>query len=46
MQLVAITGWGQADDRQRAMNAGFDAHFVKPVDIAALQAVCNSIRED
>jgi PAS domain S-box-containing protein len=46
VRLVAITGWGQADDRQRAMNAGFDAHFVKPVDIASLQAFCNSMRED
>jgi len=46
VRLVAITGWGQADDRQRAMNAGFDAHFVKPVDITALQAVCNSMRKD
>jgi CheY-like chemotaxis protein len=30
--LVALTGYGQADDRQRAMEAGFDAHLVKPVD--------------
>ena len=40
IQLVALTGWGQADDRQRAVDAGFDAHFVKPVDIAELQAYC------
>jgi PAS domain S-box-containing protein len=37
IQLVAVTGWGQADDRQRALDAGFDAHFVKPVDITELQ---------
>ena len=43
MQLVAVTGWGQADDRQRALAAGFDAHFVKPVDIAELQAFCASV---
>lgn len=30
--LVALTGYGQPDDRQRAMEAGFDAHLVKPVD--------------
>jgi len=30
--LVAITGWGQAQDRQRARDAGFDAHLVKPID--------------
>ncbi len=34
--LVALTGYGQQDDRQRARDAGFDAHLVKPVDFAAL----------
>ena len=29
--LVALTGWGQAQDRQRTSAAGFDAHLVKPV---------------
>jgi len=29
--LVATTGWGQPEDRQRALDAGFDAHFTKPV---------------
>jgi DNA-binding response OmpR family regulator len=37
--LVAITGWGQEEDRQRAREAGFDHHFTKPVDYAALLAV-------
>jgi PAS domain S-box-containing protein len=36
MLIVAQTGWGQAADRERAREAGFDAHFVKPVDLAAL----------
>ncbi len=36
--LVALTGYGQAADRVRALQAGFDAHFVKPVDIDALEA--------
>jgi PAS domain S-box-containing protein len=31
MRLVAITGYGQAEDRQRALDAGFDAHVTKPV---------------
>jgi PAS domain S-box-containing protein len=31
MRLVAITGYGQADDRKRALEAGFDAHLTKPV---------------
>ena len=34
--IVAITGWGQEDDRQRARDAGFDHHFTKPVDYTAL----------
>lgn len=36
MVLIALTGWGQAEDRQQAKAAGFDAHMVKPVDHEAL----------
>ena len=32
VKLVAVTGWGQLEDRQRSKEAGFDAHMVKPVD--------------
>jgi PAS domain S-box-containing protein len=32
--LVAVTGWGQDEDRRRAREAGFDHHLVKPVDFA------------
>jgi CheY-like chemotaxis protein len=31
-RLIAMTGYGQAEDRRRALEAGFDAHLVKPVD--------------
>jgi CheY-like chemotaxis protein len=34
--LVAVTGWGQQEDKNRSKEAGFDAHIVKPVDHAAL----------
>jgi signal transduction histidine kinase/CheY-like chemotaxis protein len=34
--LVALTGYGQPEDRERALAAGFEAHLVKPVDLAAL----------
>ncbi|HYH66202.1 MAG TPA: response regulator [Urbifossiella sp.] len=34
--LVALTGWGQDGDRQRAAEAGFDHHLTKPVDPEAL----------
>jgi len=36
MALVALTGWGQEEDRRRSELAGFDAHLVKPVDPDAL----------
>jgi len=32
MHLIALTGWGQHEDRRRSQEAGFDAHLVKPVD--------------
>jgi signal transduction histidine kinase/CheY-like chemotaxis protein len=32
LQLIALTGWGQEEDRRLAMEAGFDHHLVKPVD--------------
>jgi len=35
--LVALTGWGQAEDRRRSEDAGFDAHLVKPVTEAVLR---------
>jgi two-component system CheB/CheR fusion protein len=35
--LVAITGWGQEEDRRRSEAAGFDAHLVKPIDPVALE---------
>jgi len=36
VRLIAITGYGQPDDRQRAEQAGFDAHMVKPLELDAL----------
>jgi CheY-like chemotaxis protein len=39
MLLIALTGWGQEDDRKRSMDAGFDAHVVKPVDHDTLMDV-------
>jgi signal transduction histidine kinase/CheY-like chemotaxis protein len=37
--LVAVTGWGQPDDRNRARDAGFDRHLVKPVDPEDIEAI-------
>jgi len=36
--LVALTGWGQAHDKEAALAAGFDLHWVKPVSLAQLQS--------
>ena len=36
LMMVALTGWGQDEDRQRSFEAGFDTHLVKPVDHAVL----------
>jgi two-component system, sensor histidine kinase len=41
--LVALTGYGQPEDRRRAQEAGFDHHIVKPVDPAVLDAVLRDI---
>jgi len=32
VKLIAVTGWGQPDDKVRAQSAGFDQHLVKPID--------------
>ncbi|MEP7262222.1 MAG: response regulator, partial [Usitatibacter sp.] len=37
--LVAVTGWGQENDRKRAREAGFDRHLVKPVDPDEITAI-------
>lgn len=36
-RIIALTGYGQSEDIQRARNAGFDSHLVKPVDLQILQ---------
>lgn len=36
VHLIAISGYGQPDDVKRALEAGFDRHFIKPVEIAEL----------
>ena len=36
IRMIALTGWGQEDDRQKSREAGFDGHLVKPVEIAAV----------
>ncbi|MBC8119642.1 MAG: response regulator [Burkholderiaceae bacterium] len=41
--LVAVTGWGQEEDRRKAHEAGFNCHMVKPVDPAHLMSLLSSL---
>ena len=38
--LVAVTGWGQPEDRMRTAQAGFDHHLVKPPELHAIRDIC------
>jgi CheY-like chemotaxis protein len=42
--LVAVTGYGREEDRRRAELAGFDMHFVKPADPAAIARLFKDLR--
>jgi signal transduction histidine kinase/ActR/RegA family two-component response regulator len=41
--LIAITGWGQQEDKRRALEAGFAAHMTKPVDPSRLQDLLRGV---
>ncbi|WP_159397044.1 ATP-binding protein [Sorangium cellulosum] len=45
MVLVAMTGWGQQEDKQRATEAGFNVHLTKPVDPGTLKALLADLDE-
>jgi CheY-like chemotaxis protein len=42
--MVALTGWGQEEDRHKSSEAGFDVHIVKPADPDVLAKVLTSRR--
>src|SRR5690606_40928282 len=44
--LVAVTGWGQPEDRQRTSDAGFDHHLVKPPELEKIREICQELGED
>lgn len=44
MMLVALTGWGQEEDRRKSSEAGFDAHLVKPADPVVLTELLARMR--
>ncbi len=43
--IIAVTGYGQKEDREKTRQAGFDHHLVKPVDPGALKGVLLQARE-
>lgn len=43
MYLIAVTGWGQDEDRQRSTEVGLDLHMVKPVEPAALERLLTEL---
>jgi PAS domain S-box-containing protein len=46
MILVALTGWGQDEDKRHAIEAGFDLHFTKPVSPADLEKLMAELQDD
>ena len=46
LKMVALTGWGQSDDRQKIAQAGFDGHLVKPAGIDQIEDLLASSRLD
>ena len=44
MFLIAVTGWGQEEDRQRSSEVGLNVHMVKPVEPAALERLFAELR--
>jgi CheY-like chemotaxis protein len=43
--MIALTCWGQEEDRRRSQDAGFDAHLIKPVDDDVLLRMLASLPE-
>jgi CheY-like chemotaxis protein len=43
--LVALTGYGEHQDRKRSKDAGFDRHFVRPLSLKALQELLATLPE-
>ncbi|WP_345325038.1 hybrid sensor histidine kinase/response regulator [Novipirellula rosea] len=46
MMLVALTGWGQEEDKIKTKDAGFDHHLVKPAEPAAIQNLLNNFTKE
>jgi len=46
VRVVALTGWGQEQDKREAERAGFDAHLTKPADPTALESLLSELPHD
>jgi len=46
IQLIALTGWGNDEDRRRSREAGIDHHLVKPVDLNVLENLLAARRDE
>ena len=44
--IVAVTGWGTAEDKSKAKAAGFDHHLTKPADFDAVEQILESVTND
>jgi CheY-like chemotaxis protein len=44
-RLIAVSGYGQEEDRRSSREAGFDLHLTKPIDFAELQSLLEAPRE-
>ncbi len=42
--VIALTGWGQDDAREKSKEAGFDHHMVKPIELSALEPIVQEIK--
>lgn len=46
MIIIALTGWGQENDKARSSEAGCSDHLVKPIDLAALEKILTKHQKD
>src|SRR5262249_24888973 len=46
IKLIALTGWGQDEDRRRVFSAGFDHHLVKPAEIDVLKSLLAGLPDE
>ena len=43
-KIIAVSGYGQDEDRRKSQEAGFDAHLVKPIDMLNLQKIFGTLK--